>query len=297
MILRRVVLLVVTFVVILGVTFCVSRLAPGEAMQGDEVATNAAVAEWRALRGADVGLGTQLGRWLIASCSLDFGSSFVDARPVRSLVLESLASTLPLTVAAAFIAYGLGVPLGFLLAVRNRSRLARFVTFALFALHGLPVFVAALLTLIVTGALGLPTPRDNALAVTLAVLCLSYPAVARIARYQRAAVLEVLGSGFVRVARAKGLPERVVLGCYVLRATLVAPVSLLASEIPYLLGGSVIVERIFTLPGMGMLAFESILRRDLPVVMGITALIALVTMASTVLADIVYARADPRRRA
>lgn len=293
---RRLGLAVVTFLVVIAVTFAISRLAPGDA-SADEIATSAAVAEWRALRGVDAPFVEQLGRWLVASCKLELGSSFVDGRPVRDRVVESLAHTVPLTLTSAALAYAVGIPVGFLLALHDEKRRARFVTFGLFALHGIPVFWVALLLGLAARATNLPTPRGNALAAVFAIACLSYPAIARIARYQRAAVLETLGAGFVRVARAKGLPERLVLLRYVLRPTLVAPVSLLASEIPWLLGGSVIVERVFTLPGMGTLAFESILRRDTPVIMGVTALIACVTICSTLVADALFVLVDPRRRA
>lgn len=295
MIARQLALAVLTFVAVMLATFVVSRLAPSQPA-GDEIATRAAVTEWQTLRGIDAPVLTQLTRWLGAAVRFDFGSSFVDGRPVRDRVLEGLRATVPLALIAGLLAYALGIPLGFVLALYDGRRLARLVTFTLFALHGVPIFCGALALALLAHGLGLPTPRANALAFGFAVACLTYPALARIARYQRAAVIEALGSPFVAVARAKGLPERVVLARYVLRATLIAPLGLAATELPALLGGSVIVERIFTLPGMGMLAFESILHRDLPVVLGITAFVALVAMASTIGADLLYAVADPRRR-
>ncbi|MBC7793530.1 MAG: ABC transporter permease [Clostridia bacterium] len=286
-----------TFITVMLVTFAISRLAPGT-VQGDEIATSASLADWQTLRGENAPVTTQLAHWLTASLTFDFGRSFVDGRSVRDRVVEGLAATVPLTAAAALLAYGLGIPLGFVLALRNGRRLARVITFGLFALHGIPVFWTALLASLAARRLSLPTPRgDNAIAAILAVICLSYPGVARIARYQRAAVLETLDSGFVQLARAKGLPRSIVLGRYVLGATIHAPLSLLASELPWLLGGSVVVERVFGINGMGQLTFESILRRDLPVVMGVTALVAGLTIVSTLLADGAYALIDPRRRA
>lgn len=283
----------VTFLVITALTFVLSRFAPGDPYVGDGVADSATVGAWRELRGQDEPVWTQYGRWLAASVSLDFGRSFIDARPVREHLLEALGSTLVITGSAALLTYALAVPLGVYLALTRRRRLARVVDSGLFALHGVPLFWGALMLGLAASASGLVATRGSYL---LPVLCLVYPGLARIARYQKAATLEVADQPPVLLARAKGLPESVLVRRYILRAALSAPLAVMAAELPWLLGGSVIVERIFTVPGMGMLTFDAILRRDIPIIMGATAVVAITALASSLVADAAHALLDPRLR-
>jgi ABC-type dipeptide/oligopeptide/nickel transport system permease component len=285
-----------TFLVITLLTFALSRAAPGDPYVGDAqsgVASDATIAEWRELRGQDEPLWTQYGRWLAASLSLDFGRSFIDTRPVRELLGEALGSTLVIAGSAALLTYALAVPLGVYLALSRRRRLASVLDNVLFVLHGVPVFWGALMLGLVVSGWGLLPVRGSFI---LPILCLTYPGLARIARYQKVATREVAGTAPVLLARAKGLPNALVVRRYVLRAALTAPLALLAAELPWLLGGSVVVERIFTVRGMGMLTFDAILRRDVPVIMGATAVVAIVALTSSLLADVVHAWLDPRLR-
>jgi peptide/nickel transport system permease protein len=250
------------------------------------------VAAWLHLRAADAPVWTQYGRWLTASLRPDFGRSFIDGRPVRAILGEALSTTVVIAGCAALVTYAVAVPLGVWLALTRRKRLAAVVDSGLFVLHGVPVFWGGLLLGLAAAAAG-GVPRG---AFALPIVCLVYPSLARIARYQRAAARDVAQSDAVLMARAKGIPEHLVLWRYVLRPSLAAPASLLSAELPWLLGGSVIVERIFTIPGMGMLTFDAILRRDVPVIMGATAVVAVVALASSLLGDLAQAAIDPRQR-
>ena len=288
--------LVLTFLFITLLTFGLSRMAPGDPYAGDVqggVPTDATLAAWSELRGLGEPLWTQYGRWLAASLSLDFGRSFIDTRPVRELLGEALGTTVAIAGSAALLSYAVAVPLGVHLALSRRRWLASLLDSGLFVLHGVPVFWGALVVGLLASASGLLQPRGS---FVLPVLCLTYPGLARIARYQKAATREVADTAPVLLARAKGLPEALVVRRYVVRAALTAPLALLAAELPWLLGGSVVVERIFTVRGMGMLTFDAILRRDVPVIMGVTAVVAVVALTSSLVADLVLARLDPRLR-
>jgi peptide/nickel transport system permease protein len=135
---------------------------------------------------------------------------------------------------------------------------------------------------------------DRILHMVLPVICLSYASLALISRYARVSMLEALGQDFVRTARAKGLPERLVIMRHALRNALIPIITIFALELPGLIGGTIIIESIFSLPGMGQLMFQSLDSGDYPVIMGITVLAAILTLASYLAADILYVIVDPR---
>jgi peptide/nickel transport system permease protein len=135
---------------------------------------------------------------------------------------------------------------------------------------------------------------DRILHMILPVVCLTYASLASISRYARVSMLEALGQDFVRTARAKGLPERLVIFRHALRNALIPIITIFALELPALIGGAVIIESIFSLPGMGQLMFQSLDSKDEPVIMGITFLAAVVTLLSYLAADILYVVVDPR---
>lgn len=143
---------------------------------------------------------------------------------------------------------------------------------------------------------GLATWKDRLLHVLLPVACLSYAGVAAVSRYARSGMLEVLRQDFVRTARAKGLPEWQVVGKHALRCALVPLVTLFGNVLPALLSGSVIVETLFSLPGMGRLTLDSVLGRDYPTVMAISTLVAAATLAGYLLSDVFTMLLDPRVR-
>ena len=135
---------------------------------------------------------------------------------------------------------------------------------------------------------------DRVLHMILPVICLTYGSLASISRYSRVSMLDALGQDFVRTARAKGLPERLVIFRHALRNALIPIITIFALELPVVIGGAVIIESIFSLPGMGQLMFQSLDAKDEPVIMGITVLAAVMTLLSYLAADILYVVVDPR---
>ena len=316
---RRLVQLVPTFVGVTIVTFVLLRLAPGEAgaLQSDGLhdASAQSLEAWRHLRGFDAPLWQQYASWLGRVLTLDFGRSLVDEQPVTRLIAAALPRPLVLAGGALVLTYMVAVPLGVHGAMRRGSRLEGGVSTLLFVLYSLPPFwVALVLILLFAGGelvplfplRGLTSPGvaeagvlvrlvDLAWHLVLPVACLSYPAMARTARLMRVSLLESVGADYVRTARAKGLPEWRVI-THALRNALVPMAALLSIDLPWLVGGSVVIERIFTIRGMGMLTFEAVLRRDYPVILGVTALAALITMAAMLAGDLLHLALDPRAR-
>jgi peptide/nickel transport system permease protein len=247
---------------------------------------------------------------------LDFGRSLYNERPVRELIAEALPRTMLLTFLALLLTYAVAVPLGVHSAVRRGSRSDRVISGALFFLYSLPSFWVAFILIFLLGGVGfldlLPISGlrsdnmeeagffartlDLGWHLVLPVACLTYPSLARTSRFQRSAMLDVIHQDFIRTARAKGLGERAIILRHALKSSLLPVLTLMSMDLPWVIGGSVIIERIFTIHGMGMLTFLAIERRDYPVIMGVTALVAVLTMVAVLLADLAYAWADPRIR-
>ncbi|MFN0008993.1 MAG: ABC transporter permease [Planctomycetota bacterium] len=248
--------------------------------------------------------------------ALDFGTEF--ARPGVSVggeIRERLLVTVPLALLSILLAYGIAVPIGVLSAVRRGSAAERTASFALFALHSVPGFWLGLMLVLLFGAAGLgwlpvvglhdkdadllpPLARfwDTAKHMILPVATLALPSLAYLSRHVKGALVEALESDFVRAARARGLPESAVVVRHALRSSLLPLVTLAGSILPALIGGSVVVETVFSLPGMGLYAYEGILSRDLNVILATTTLSAALTLGGILLADIAYAVVDPRIR-
>lgn len=318
---RRLLYMVPTFLGITLVTFAIAQLAPGDPLQLDPesaasaAAMDQATAQFNARHGLDLPLHLQYLRWLGKVVRLDFGVSLHDGRPVRAQLSEALPRTLLLSSLALLLAFGVAIPLGAVLAVRHGRPLARAVSAGLFVAYALPGFWVAVMVLLalatdrgvpifpLQGLSSLPQSAppldrlaDLAWHLVLPVCCLAYPLGVVLTRHVKAAMREALGQDYVRAARARGVPERVVIFRHALKNSLLPLVTMLGLALPQLIGGSVVIERVFGIPGMGLLAFDAIGYRDYPVVMGIATLSALVTLVSVLLADLLYAAVDPRIR-
>ena len=322
--LRRVLLLIPTLLGITLLTFFLIREAPGNAaMLKGGMSENGARAldatqraEMAKLYGLDEPAPIAYYHWLTKILHLDLGESLVDHRSVAAKIGERLGLTLSLTGSALVLSYLLAVPLGIVAANHRGSRLDRGIGFGVLLLYSIPSFAAALLLLLfvaggdylnllpLQGASSIEASEmngpawlgDRILHLILPVICLTYGNLAYISRYTRVSMLDVLGQDYLRTARAKGLPEgRVILG-HAFRNALVPIVTLLALEVPALLAGSIIIETIFALPGMGQLAFQSLDAKDEPVIMGITLIAAIATLISYLVSDILYVAVDPRIR-
>lgn len=254
-------------------------------------------------------------RWLGRLVRLDLGRSWSeDQRPVTALLAEALPRTLALNGLALLLIYLVAIPAGVVAALKPRGVFDSLSSVALFALYSVPHFWAASLLLLFLASerywpllpyQGLTSTRpmdlsslqllgDLGLHLVLPVLVLSLGGIAQLSRYMRTSMLEVVRADFVRTARAKGLPERQVVFRHALRNALITPITLLGQVLPALVGGSVVVETIFGIHGMGELGLRAALSQDYPVVMAITLLSAVLTMAGVLLSDLLYRVADPR---
>ncbi|MBL8953710.1 MAG: ABC transporter permease [Myxococcaceae bacterium] len=312
-VLRRLVQMVPTFLGITVLTFAIAHLAPGDPLQLDpESARSLSV---RAVR-PDEPLPVQYLRWLGRVATFDFGRSLHDQRPVIEKLAEALPRTMSIAFLALLVAYGLAIPLGVYQAARPRSLVSRALGGLLFVAYSVPSFwVAVMLLLFFTGGRGLAWfpfeglhskdagelgwgawLLDTAWHLVLPVACLAYATLAVVSRQVRASMLEALTQDYVRAARARGIGRRSILFRHALRNSLLPVITMLSFSLPYLIGGSIVVERVFGIPGMGSLAFDAIGTRDYPVVMAVATLSALVTMFAVLGADLLYAVADPRIR-
>lgn len=262
------------------------------------------------------GLNNQYHNWMTNFLSADFGISCVDKRPVVDKMSEALFWTLMMNICALILGYLIAIPLGVKSATKRGSRFEKFVSIGLFILYSLPSFWIGTMALMffatpeygmqIFPGVGLGDSGTNAPFWTrfwerashliLPVLCLTYPTLAFLSRQMRGGMTEVLKKDFIRTARAKGLPENQVIRKHAFRNSLFPIITLLASVFPRILGGSVVLEVIFNIPGMGRLAFEALFSQDWNVVFTVLMLGAIMTMIGILVADVLYAWADPRIR-
>ncbi len=264
---------------------------------------------------------TQFGLWFRQFFTLDFGTSTKDSRPVADILRERLPVTLQISALAILLTYILAIPLGVFSATHQDTLADRALTLILFLLYSVPMFwLAQVMILTLTGGPGwlnlFPSrglSSDGALLgapgwpfwkwlldrlwhLALPVLAETVIALAFLSRQMRVAMLETIRQDFIRTARAKGLREGVVIYKHAVRNSLIPIITLAADLLPALIGGSVIIEYMFSLNGMGKLTFDAILNRDYPVINCVFAFSALLTLVGILLADIGYALVDPRIR-
>ncbi|MDA2920960.1 ABC transporter permease [Desulfobacterota bacterium AH_259_B03_O07] len=322
-ILKRLLLLVPTLIGITIITFLVIQLAPGSPVERKlqleqgvkaEAITKDIMEQTKKLYGLDKPIYIRYWIWLKQIFTLDFGLSYKDHRPVINKIAERLPVTLTLNIISIFIVYIISIPLGVFSAVRQGSYSDRLTTFSLFALYSIPNFWLAMILIFFLGGgdfwdvfpvYGIISPGADQYPffkkalnflwhITLPVVCLTYADLAYLSRYQKGSLLEVLSEDFVRTARAKGLTESRVIFKHALRNSLIPIITIVASILPAMIGGSVIIESIFSIPGIGQLGFESILSRDYPVIMAIATITAFLTLLGILISDITYVFVDPR---
>jgi peptide/nickel transport system permease protein len=298
----------------LGLTvlvFLMLRLIPGTVVEqmigADAIASPAMVAELKRFFGLDQPWYVQYGRWLGRLVQGDLGTSWRTGKPVVALILERLPVTLELTLFSVAFALVLGVAAGLFSAVR-RDQAADNVT-RVGTLLGLsvPVFWQGTM-LILFFSLYLrwmppvvwvdfwADPRRNLTIMLLPALCLGTASAANIARTTRACMLDVLSSDYIRTAAAKGLASRIVVLKHAFRNALIPVVTVVGLQIGILLGGTVVVEEVFTLPGVGRLVLWSIYQRDYPLTQSTILFIAVLFMSINLVVDLLYSYLDPRIR-
>jgi len=307
---------------LLGITlisFAVIHLAPGSTVDLETSMNPRVSAEARErlrhLYGLDQPLHVQYGRWLKRLATMDLGESFApDHRPVKDKILERIPITLTIELLALALIFAVAVPLGIASAVRQYSLFDKISTVVVFVGFAIPTFWLALLLMILFGVkLGwlpisgirsldhdlLPPAGkllDYAGHLALPVFLSAFGGLAGLSRYMRSNMLEVIRQDYITTARAKGLPENDVIYRHALRNALLPVVTILGLSLPALIGGAVIFESIFAIPGMGQLFYQGVLSRDYPLIMGILVIGAVLTLLGNLLADVCYALVDPRIR-
>ncbi len=264
-----------------------------------EDATPAEIAEIAALYGLDRPLHEQYLTWAADALGGDLGQSLFTNEPVMDLILERVGVTILLSVYSLVLALGIAIPLGVLAAIRANTSIDRAALGVAVFGQAIPNFWFGLILIYLFGVMlrWLPISGSSSFAhFILPTVALGTAVMPALMRLTRTGMLEVLEADFIRTARAKGLRPGAVFFKHALRNAVLPVVSLSAVSLGFLLGGSVIVETVFALNGIGLLAYESILRSDFPVVQSILVFVSLAYIALTLASDLINARLDPRIR-
>ncbi len=313
---RRVMQMVIVILGITIISFTIMHLAPGDPV--DLLAGRTATPEQRAhikhLYGLDKPIIIQYFAWISKVAQGDFGHSYISGRPVLTMILERLPATLILNFWAMIIIYLLAIPIGMLSALRQYSWFDYIATTVAFLVRAMPAFWFALLLVYFVGMrvegieiAGMSTYginwgvqsfwtvfKDRLSYIVLPLTVLAFGGMSGITRFMRASMLDVIHQDYIRTARAKGLPEKKVITNHALRNALLPIVTLIGFELPILFGGAVIIETIFSWPGLGLLAVTAIFQRDYMVVMAFNIMGAVMTVIGMFIADMLYLVVDPR---
>jgi len=293
--------LVVVFAVTV-VLFGVMQLMPGDPIR--LITDPSRVPEWRIqeLRreyGLDKPAYVQYLVWIGKLLRGDLGHSIFTGQKVSILIAARLPYTLLLAFTSLLLHYAIAVPLGLFAAIKANSRIDRVIVFVTTALRAVPGFWLGILLMLLF-AINLRwfpiSGYSGPISMVLPVATLTLPMLGGTVRLTRSEVLETLREPFVLTAYAKGLPERRVILRHVLRNALIPVTVMFFLSLPWIVGGSVIIENVFAWPGMGRLLWNSITNQDLPVVQGIIVIIAMLTVVSNTIGDIISATLDPRIR-
>lgn len=328
-IIKRIFFAAVTLLVILFVSYLLLRLAPGDPTKSNILGSDIGATQ---LSADNSGFGMNqamreklyldkpvyygFAMWLTNAIRGDFGTSAAvePGRPVTDIILERLPVTLKLNFFAIIVTYILAVPLGVFSAVKPNSVFDKTAATVTFILYSMPVIWVGLLlqSLLCRGGVwplfpvkGLTPPTSygtgwgqmfftTAQYYFLPVLCLSYAGFAGISRYTRASMIEVMQQDYITTAKAKGAAATSIIWHHAFRNGLITLITLFSGLLPGLVAGSIIVEQIFAIPGMGSLSIISLSSRDYPLQMALFAFTGVLTLAGIFLADILYTAADPR---
>jgi len=325
-ILRRLLWMVPTMFGITVLLLVVIQAAPGDpaaiATAGDTMAglgatggdTQTAYEKFREKYRLDEPFWVQYGNWVGSAVRLDFGREFHrPAVDVWDELLERLEITVPLSLVATLLSYLIALPLGIFSAVRRGTLADKLVTLGLFLLYSLPTFWAGLMLMLAFGTTGLdwlpviglhdkdadsyatwPYVWDVVLHAILPVATLTYGGVAYLSRQMRVGMLETIKQDYIRTARAKGLDRRAIILKHALRNSVIPVITVFATILPVLIGGSVLVETIFNIPGMGLYAYDGLTTRDYNIVMATVTISSFMTLLGFLLSDILYVLVDPR---
>lgn len=326
-IIKRLLIFIPTLFVITLITFIICRMAPGdptemkiggtqEAMKTDarNQITETTKEFYKKKFGLDKPLWQQYFIWIGNMLQGDFGNSFKDDRPVISKILERLPVTVTINLFSFLLIYSIAIPIGIYSAAKQYSFWDRTSTVMLFILYSLPNFwigtlaivflcnveyfkifpAAGIQSLNYDSLTGFQKILDRAHHLILPVIISSVTALAFLSRQMRSSMLEVIRQDYIRTARAKGLEEKKVILKHALRNSLIPIITIFGGLLPAMVGGSIIIEYIFTIPGMGQLFYQGILDRDYPLIMAELFLIAVLTVIGVLIVDIIYSIVDPR---
>ncbi|MCE2457935.1 MAG: ABC transporter permease [Dehalococcoidia bacterium] len=315
--LRRLALFVPMLFGITMITFVVANLAPGDPINAlispEDQLREEDLERMRRALGLDRPVPVRYAVWVKELLTGNFGYSYFTKQPVLDRVLPRLLPTIELTGVALLISLLVGVGFGVISALRQYS--VWDYTLSVLSLIGLsiPTFFFGLVALLVFGLLWPVLPvfgmssgepdlpllnkvGDNLRHTLLPAAVLSIDLVATNTRYARTAMLDVLGADYVRTARSKGLDEWVVMGRHAFRNAVLPIITITSLRLPLLLGGAVVIEVVFSWPGLGQLSVDAIHQRDYPVLMALTLFLSTLVLVSNLMADVLYAYADPRIR-
>ena len=300
-IIRRLFIGVLVLLTVSILLFAIMHSMPGDPIQliaGDR-ADPQKILELRIKFGLDKPLYIQYFKWLFNALRGDFGLSILASQPVSVLIMSRLKYTLMLSGIAVLLQYILAIPIALLAAFKKNSLLDKFTVYSTIILWSTPQFWLGIL-LILLFAVKIPifpiSGYSGPLSLVLPVATILLTNMASGIRITRSEIVDILNEKYVITAYAKGLKEKVILIKHVLRNALIPTTVMFFLSIPWIIGGSVIVEKIFAYPGMGYLLWTSITKQDYPVVQGIVLIIALLTVVSNTLGDVVVAYLDPRVR-
>lgn len=315
---KRVLLMIPLIFGITLITFIVIHLAPGSPVEVQtemSLKVSAQAKEnLKKLYGLDKPLHIQYVDWLRRFVNLDFGKSFVDGRRVIDKIVERIPITLTINILSLILIFIIAIPIGVLSATKQYSLFDKLSTIFVFVGFSTPTFWLALLLMILFGVnMGLlpisgiqsidvsemgPFERllDWIKHLVLPVGVSAFGGIAGLSRYSRSSMLEVIRQDYIRTAKAKGLTASEVVFKHAFRNALMPIVTILGLSVPGLIGGGVIFETIFAIPGMGQLFYSSTMARDYPTIMGILVIGAVLTLFGNLIADVSYALVDPRLR-
>jgi len=300
---------------VIVLNFILVHLAPGDPVETIAGASGGMspelMAQLRTQYGLDRPFLVQLGVYLGKILSGDFGYSYFFNLPVAALIIDRIPATLLLVLSSVLTAFVVGTALGVLSSRRPNGLLSQSITVLSLIGFAAPVFWTGIMLVILfasvlpilpvsgmrsvdTSGVGWRDAVDVAWHLVLPTLTLALVYLAQYSRLARSSMLDVLGSDFIRTARAKGLPDRVVLYKHALRNAVLPVVTVLGLQFGNVLAGAILVETVFNWPGLGRLAFESVLRRDYPTILGVLVFSSIVVIVMNLLTDLAYRLIDPR---
>lgn len=326
-VIKRIFLFIPSLLAITLITFTISHLAPGDPTEMKVGATNESMKSdaksqmnseakdyYKKKWGLDKPIPIQYLIWVGNMATGEFGNSFIDNRPVMGKILERIPVSMMISLLTIILIYTFAIPIGIYSATRRYSFVDKFSTVTLFLLYSLPSFWVATMAIVFLANVeylkifptsGLTTLGsdewgffaslgDRVWHLFLPVFCSTLGSFAFVSRQMRGSMLDTIKQDYIRTARAKGLKERTVVLKHALRNSLIPIITMIAGIFPALVGGSFIIEPIFSIPGIGQLGYQAIISRDYPVIMAELVLSAVLTMVGLLVMDILYAAVDPR---